>query len=74
MVAAAKGKPPASFPAAAAAWLKKTNLEVDGDLLTSARKAVARVASNSELKELWEESGQKDDWYKSIGDLEQRLA
>jgi len=73
MVAAAKGKPPPEFPKAANVWLERHNIEIDPQLLTSALKAVERVRTNSELQQVWDDSPEKDSWYKSLADLINRL-
>lgn len=36
-------------------------------------KAVERIKSDSELKELWDESENPEEWYSAVGDLEVRL-
>lgn len=73
LVAAANGKPPEEFPQAANVWLERHTIEIDPQLLTSASRAVERVKSNSELQQLWDESPEKEDWYKCLADLIGRL-
>lgn len=75
IVAALKGHPPESLPQEAAAWVKrhKGKLKVDQELIDTAHDAVARVAADSELRELWDESDEVDSWDKAIQDLQKRL-
>ena len=44
----------------------------DADLAAQARKAVARVLRNSELKELWDDAGDEE-WEEGVRDLVERL-
>lgn len=50
-----------------------SNIKPSGDLVETALKALARLRSNSELKELWDESEGAADWQEAVGDLESRL-
>jgi hypothetical protein len=55
-------------------WLGQNGgLEVDHDLLTLSRAAVMRVKENSELRELWQDSGDYEQWLSLQGDLLKRL-
>ena len=45
----------------------------DGDTVSLALKALERIKTNSELKELWDESEAPSEWYASMSDLEARL-
>ncbi|MBY0566111.1 MAG: DUF4259 domain-containing protein [Hyphomonadaceae bacterium] len=45
----------------------------DTALVTKARAAVARLKKQSELGDLWEEAGEKDEWLATIDQLEQAL-
>lgn len=73
MVAAARGAPPAEFPDGAKRWLAATELCVDEELLSIARKAISKVLSQSRLKDLWDESEYKGQWYQEMESLQQRL-
>ena len=42
-------------------------------LVTLALKAIERIRSNSELKELWDESETPEEWYVALNGLEERL-
>ena len=48
-------------------------LEVDDDLLALAQAALHRIGSDSELKELWEETDDFDAWSATLTDLKKRL-
>jgi hypothetical protein len=39
-----------------------------------AQQAVARIKADSELKDLWEETGELQDWLHDVGALEKLLA
>lgn len=73
VVATLRGRPPLDFPGEVEAWAKLNAREPDRALLELARAAVDRVRADSELKELWEESG-ADEWRAAVDDLLARLA
>lgn len=75
IVAALKGAAPKTFPAEASEWVSryKAKLKVDQELIDTAHDAVARVAADSELRELWVESEEVENWDKVIQDLQKRL-
>ena len=50
-----------------------SNIRPDAELVETALRALARLRSDSELKELWEESDSAADWHEALGDLESRL-
>ncbi|HTH48407.1 MAG TPA: DUF4259 domain-containing protein [Candidatus Limnocylindria bacterium] len=73
IVAALRGKPPADFPDNAKKWVAEhAKLEVTA-LVKIAQAAIGRIRSNSELKELWDESEEAAEWYASLDNLEARL-
>ena len=53
--------------------LAASHIKPDEHLVETALRALARVRSNSELKELWDESGDAAEWNEALGDLESRL-
>ncbi len=53
--------------------LASSNIKPDGELIEAALKALARVRTDSELKELWDEAANAADWHEALGDLESRL-
>jgi len=74
LVAAASGAPPVEeFPEEATAWLSSHQLVVDSKLLDAVRQCIARISTNSELRELWDESDSKQEWYQSVEDLKKRI-
>ncbi len=75
IVAALHGKPSADLPKEATAWLAG-KAAPPTSLLATAIKAVRaiRAGENSELKALWQESGEMSAWSKVVEDLENRLA
>jgi len=75
MVACALDTPPEQdYPEIAKVWLEENPINVTEELASLAIKAVDRIEIDSELKELWEESEARDDWYKVLEDLKLRLA
>ena len=72
-IAAAIGKPAPDLPDAVAAVVAVLPHPPDPDLIARARAAVERIASDSELRELWEETEDFAEWQSRISDLIQRL-
>lgn len=71
-VAAARGHPNPALPDEVAGWVaKKPSLATD--LTVLAKAAVERIARDSELKELWDESDSADTWRAAMSDLRKRL-
>jgi len=75
VVAALQGRAAKDLPEEVTAWLE-TKPKGRPDLVVLAKDAVARVAREGELKELWDEAEPKDAaaWKQSVNDLLQRLA
>ena len=76
-VAALKGEPSHLSPIEIADWASKANSSTDGsipDLTGLAIRAIQRVRTNSELKDLWLEADGLNEWSASLRDLEKRLA
>ena len=72
VVAAQQGAPNLNLTAEAKDC--STKLEsVDASTLSLALKALERIKTNSELKELWDESETPSEWYAAMSDLESRL-
>jgi hypothetical protein len=55
-------------------WVGENKVAVPPDLVDLARRAVERVRTNSELKDLWLEAEGLNEWSASLRDLESRLA
>jgi hypothetical protein len=53
--------------------LSSLGIKADPSLVALALKAMERIRTNSELKELWDESETPEDWYQSVSSLEKRL-
>lgn len=54
-------------------WLKEQT-GASAEIIELVKKAVSAVKTDSELKELWEESDEFGKWLRTIEDLEQRLS
>ena len=55
-------------------WLARIRPTVDAELAAQARDALARIlATNSELRELWEETGDFSEWQASVTELAQQI-
>jgi hypothetical protein len=75
VVAALKGQPSPDLPPEVTQWVSKHSTKQIDPLLRLAQLAVQRVKTDSEPKELWEESpGTGDEWHAVIQNLEERLA
>lgn len=73
VLAALKGQPSESLPPEVITWVNDNPVEVDDDLLGLALMAIHRIETESELKDLWEESGESDEWVATLNDLKERL-
>lgn len=73
VVAALKGRPFVSLPEIVQSWVEEhRELDVNA-LVPVSQAAVDRIRRNSELQELWAESGQADEWRSALDDLSARL-
>lgn len=74
-VAAAKGNPSTDMSAEAIAWIKTSNLLQfkDFDLVALSKKVIDRILTHSEIKELWEEANELQEWEKIMLDLKKRI-
>ncbi len=55
-------------------WIGEQEFEPDAARARKAKRAVDRVFNEpSELREIWEDSGEFDDWRKALTDLKDRL-
>ena len=80
-VAALAGRPEPSLPEEVARWVTDRQREppqehplVDGSIRAKARRAIEAILSDSELKELWEETDELEQWKATVTDLLVRLA
>jgi hypothetical protein len=73
MVAALRGRPLDELPDEAAEWIE-AHPDLDAaKLVPMAQKAIRRIRTNSELKELWDDSADAVQWYASLDDTAARL-
>ncbi|MBV8881741.1 MAG: DUF4259 domain-containing protein [Planctomycetaceae bacterium] len=73
-VAVCRGKPPASPPPAdLSGWCARHKSGYSEELRVLALKAVQHIRGDSELKDLWDESG-PEEWNDAVADLERRLS
>lgn len=73
VVAALRGKPASELPDEIRGWLEGKP-GPSTERLQNARQAVAAVRKESELRDLWEEQEELEDWEPVVADLERRLA
>ncbi len=55
-------------------WIRKNQAGVTPDLVDLARRAVERVRTNSELKDLWLEADWLNEWSAALRELKERLS
>ena len=60
------------MPEEVAQWISQRHLD-GSNLAQLALSALQRIKTNSELKELWDDSDSKTEWYQVISQLEARL-
>jgi hypothetical protein len=72
VVAALGGKPPPNLPDGVVKWIAGRE-EPQPALISSAKQAVKAVLEDSELKELWEETDEYEDWVEEVEGLLDRL-
>jgi hypothetical protein len=79
-VAALKGAPATAIPKEIADWVReaKSNSKSKDDSIPAfaslAARAIQRVRTNSELKDLWLQADGLNEWSANLRDLEKRLA
>lgn len=73
LVAAAAGTGSPYLPEEALQFLADHPLKVDAKLMADTHLALEKIASDSELKDVWDESDTPEDWYDCIAELKQRL-
>lgn len=76
-IAAAKDKASEDFPEDAEDWLtpaNKENLLAIRNLIPKSKDAIDRIQNNSELKDLWEETEDFNNWTKVLEDLATRIS
>jgi hypothetical protein len=73
IIAALKGARVPGLPKEAAAWVLKHNQPPGEPLVAQARDTVRAILANSELKEIWDESGNAGPWKDQMKALLARL-
>ena len=73
IVAATRGAPSDELHEVAAEWVVDNGSLVSETTVHKARAAVERVLASSELRELWDESGEGGEWRAKTEDLLRRL-
>jgi hypothetical protein len=74
IVAIAKGDPPRAVPRQITEWVGKVEGAPSAEMLELALRAVERVRTNSELKDLWLEAEGLNEWSTALRDLRERLS
>ena len=73
VVAALKGAPNPDMPDEAKECISKLKIKAEPGMISLASRAVEWIKTNSELKELWDESENPAEWYAAVATLETRL-
>ncbi len=73
LVAAINKRPASELPEAAMGFINRMRGELPKSLISNALQAVERIRQSSELRQLWEESGDISGWNKAVSNLESRL-
>ena len=73
VIGAAATDPVGAIHADARRWITTSGFAPDPDVLSRALRVLAAVGSKSELRDLWEESGQLTAWLKQIDTLRERV-
>ncbi len=78
VIATLKGAPPSATPKEIADWVSAAQSQIKEASLPKMAaitlRAVQRVRTNSELKDLWLEADGLNEWSANLHDLEKRLA
>lgn len=73
IIAALLGRPMQDLHPMIAEWVAAHPREIDAQLIATAARAVTRVNTDSELRDLWDEAGPEEPWSASNADLLRRL-
>ena len=73
VVAALKGLPHPDLPEQVRECVTGLKIGAAPEMVSLASRAVERIKTDSELKELWDESEDPGEWYAAVGDLAARL-
>jgi len=69
VIAALRGMPSKHLPDELDNWISSNDLSLDDDLTTTAKHILNKISRSSELRDIWETSGNLDKWEKSLDDL-----
>lgn len=64
---------PGELPEEAIEWVKRTEKPIDNQLKELAIQAIKRIATTSELKDLWDEADDGEFWSEEVQELLKRL-
>ena len=73
VVAALRGRPASELPEDVTKYVARLGTPPSANLVAAALLALERIKTNSELRELWDESGNSAEWLNEIAHLEARL-
>ena len=74
VVVAKKGASSPAAPRELVNWISENQAGAPPDLIELARRAVERVRTNSELKDLWLEAEGLNEWSAALRELKERLS
>jgi hypothetical protein len=74
VVAAMRGRPSDDLPGEVEAWAAACGKRCSDRLLKLAVRTVQRIRSDSELRDIWLESGEETAWFAAVDNLLDRLA
>ena len=74
VVAAAVSRPAPDLPEEISTWVGTHRAQVPHDLAALSVRAIDRITVDSELRELWDETGEADAWSAAVRALRERLA
>lgn len=73
VVAAAAHDPIRGVPKDVATWIRTTGYVPTDKLVGDSTRALDRILKDSELRDLWDETGRPGGWHKSVSNIRQRL-
>ncbi len=73
VVALLCGATSGEFPEEELELINNSGFKCSSDLTASAIEIIQKIKQNSELKELWDESDETEQWLEEVNELEQRL-
>ncbi|MGE5389633.1 MAG: DUF4259 domain-containing protein [Deltaproteobacteria bacterium] len=72
VIATSIGRPGHTIPVQLIDWVEAKRMQLDTKTIELAARAVIIIKTDSELKELWEESEYYCQWLETVNDLEKR--